>query len=70
MKTQTVYFPNLNGLRFIAAFLVIVHHLEQIKSLLDLPNNYNSTNSIHNIIGPLGVIFFLFLVVILSHIYF
>lgn len=29
-----VYFPNLNGLRFVAALLVIVHHLEQQRMYL------------------------------------
>jgi peptidoglycan/LPS O-acetylase OafA/YrhL len=30
---KKVHFPGLNGLRFLAAFGVILHHLEQIKSL-------------------------------------
>src|ERR1700740_1515785 len=36
MNKQKIYFPNLNGLRFIAAFLVIIHHTEQIKSMLHI----------------------------------
>jgi peptidoglycan/LPS O-acetylase OafA/YrhL len=32
-----VYFPNLNSLRFIAALLVIVGHVELYKDLLGLP---------------------------------
>ncbi|MBN9379454.1 MAG: acyltransferase [Chitinophagaceae bacterium] len=51
-----VYFPNLNGLRFIAAFLVIIHHLEQFKSMFGLPNNWK--NPFVSIVGPLGVVLF------------
>ena len=31
MKTDKVYFPGLNGIRFFAAFAVIIHHIEQFK---------------------------------------
>ena len=51
-----VYFPNLNGLRFIAALLVIIHHVEQFKSLLGYENH--KPNVIVNGIGKLGVILF------------
>jgi len=51
-----VYFENINAIRFIAASLVIVHHLEQFKSLLGVPN-YWSNPSVY-IIGRLGVILF------------
>ncbi len=53
---KKVYFPNINGLRFIAAFLVIVHHTENMKSLLGM-SNYAGVPFIH-IIGKLGVILF------------
>ena len=33
-----VYFKNLNGLRFIAAMMVLIPHIEQIKSLMGLNN--------------------------------
>jgi peptidoglycan/LPS O-acetylase OafA/YrhL len=33
-----VYFPNLNAVRFLAAFGVIVHHVEQYKYVLGEPN--------------------------------
>lgn len=36
-----VYFPNLNSLRFFAALLVIVHHIEQFKEIFGLPNMYH-----------------------------
>jgi peptidoglycan/LPS O-acetylase OafA/YrhL len=51
-----VYFPNLNGLRFIAALLVIIQHVEQIKSLTGLDNYY--TLPFISVIGKLGVILF------------
>jgi peptidoglycan/LPS O-acetylase OafA/YrhL len=51
-----IYFPNLNGLRFIAALLVIIHHTEQIKGIYGLPNRFG--NPFVNIIGELGVILF------------
>lgn len=56
MNTDRVYFPNLNGLRFIAALLVIVHHIEQLKYIYGMPNNFSS--SFVQIIGELGVILF------------
>lgn len=37
-----VYFPNLNGLRFIAALLVLIHHTEQIKKILGLANFWSN----------------------------
>ncbi|MBS1982635.1 MAG: acyltransferase [Bdellovibrionales bacterium] len=48
--------PGLNGLRFFAAFAVIVHHLEQIKMLQGLPNRW-----VHPMVlglGDQGVTFF------------
>ncbi len=56
LTRDRIYFPNLNGLRLIAALLVIVHHVEQLKYLYDLPNNFSS--SFVQIIGELGVILF------------
>lgn len=53
---KKVYFPNINGLRFIAALLVIIHHTEQIKDILGL-SNYWSTPIIRSI-GGLGVLLF------------
>lgn len=53
---ERVYFPNLNGLRLIAALLVIVHHIEQLKYIYGMPNNFSS--SFVQIIGELGVILF------------
>ena len=57
MKKQKIYFPNLNGLRFIAAFLVIIHHVEQFKSISKIENYWGAIPFI-GIIGKLGVILF------------
>jgi peptidoglycan/LPS O-acetylase OafA/YrhL len=56
MKEEKIYFPNLNGLRFIAALLVIIHHLEQIKSISKIDNYWHTP--FVNIIGRLGVLLF------------
>lgn len=52
-----VYFPNLNGVRFIAALGVIAHHIEQNKNIYGLDNVY--TNSfVGGVFGKLGIIMF------------
>lgn len=51
-----VYFPNLNGLRIIAAFLVVIHHVEQFKKIFKLPNHFE--NPAINLFGKIGVILF------------
>ncbi|GAB3640272.1 acyltransferase family protein [Spirosoma arcticum] len=40
-STSPVYFPNLNGVRFIACFSVLIHHIEQVKYSFQLPNSYD-----------------------------
>jgi len=57
MRKQKIYFPNLNGLRFIAAFLVIIHHIEQTKSIFKIENYWGAIPFI-GIIGKLGVVLF------------
>jgi peptidoglycan/LPS O-acetylase OafA/YrhL len=57
VKKQKIHFPNLNGLRFIAAFLVIIHHVEQFKSISKIENYWGAIPFI-GIIGKLGVILF------------
>lgn len=56
MDKEKIYFPNLNGLRFIAASLVVIHHTEQIKSFFKINNYYEVPFSV--IIGRLGVVLF------------
>lgn len=57
INKSKVYFKNLNGLRFIAAAFVIVHHLEQFKSIFNLENLYES-NAFVQVSGKLGVVLF------------
>lgn len=57
MSLKKVYFPNLNGLRFIAAFLVIIHHTEQLKSLFGLDSYWGVIPAVYSI-GKLGIILF------------
>jgi len=49
-------YPNLNSLRFIAASLVILHHIELYKSLFGLKNYWNIP--FFQVIGKLGVVLF------------
>jgi peptidoglycan/LPS O-acetylase OafA/YrhL len=51
-----IYFPSLNGIRAIAAFLVIFYHIEQIKIDTEIPNL--SQIPFFSIIGELGVTLF------------
>lgn len=55
-SNERVYFPSLNGLRFIAAFLVIIHHIEQIKSIYGISNHWGS--AVVQILGEQGVSLF------------
>lgn len=67
-KGKKVYFPNLDGLRFIAALLVIIHHVEMTKKDFSLPNVFGSgidssytigtLESFVHVIGKLGVVLF------------
>lgn len=56
-KETSLFFPNLNGVRFIAAFWVIVHHIEQYKEKFGYDNQLFYTRFIR-MIGPLGVFLF------------
>jgi peptidoglycan/LPS O-acetylase OafA/YrhL len=56
-----VFFKNLNSLRFIAASLVVVHHIEQYKGFNGLSNNFfpAGAHPVIQLFGKLGVnIFF------------
>ncbi|MDI1233275.1 MAG: acyltransferase [bacterium] len=57
MDKEKIYFPNLNGLRFIAALLVIIHHIEQFKYILKVSTYWGKSPFI-GIIGNLGVVMF------------
>lgn len=51
------YLPNLNGLRFIAAFVIIIQHIEQIKYLFGISSNWVDYSFLPKI-GELSVVFF------------
>ncbi|WP_353722966.1 acyltransferase family protein [Dyadobacter sp. 676] len=53
MDKKKRYFPNLNGIRAIAASLVVFHHLEQAKHALGITNVYDMPIIQHA--GRLGV---------------
>ncbi|GAA4407629.1 hypothetical protein GCM10023187_28490 [Nibrella viscosa] len=53
VSKKTIYFPNLNGVRFIASFSVLIHHLEQVKEVFSLHNIYD--NHLIKDMGKLGV---------------
>lgn len=38
-----IYFPGLNGIRFLAAFSVVIYHIEQFKGFLGLNNSSEDT---------------------------
>ena len=56
MRQGSVYFPNLNALRFIAAMMVLVHHIEQYKSIYNIDSLW-LYDPIQNM-GRLGVALF------------
>lgn len=51
-----VYFPNLNGLRFIAACFVIINHVEQLKRFYKIDED--AVSQFAKNIGKLGVMLF------------
>lgn len=57
MASNRVYFPNLNGVRFLAALVVIIHHVEMGKSWFGQPNIY-SNSFVGGVFGQLGIILF------------
>jgi len=56
LPQRIIHFPNLNGLRFLAALLVIIHHIEQLRSILGLPNHWNNVSILR--FGDEGVTLF------------
>ena len=54
--SKFLHFPNLNALRAIAAFLVLIHHIEQFKNVFNLDNYWNIP--FIQVIGKLGVVLF------------
>jgi peptidoglycan/LPS O-acetylase OafA/YrhL len=56
MKSKAVYFPGLNTIRFIAAFIVVLSHVELFKKYMGLPNAKNV--AVLLLMGRLGVVLF------------
>ena len=60
-KTQNVYFKGLHALRFFAALLVLISHVEMIKAGVKMSNIYNNQSLLSSSLeslGPYGVTFF------------
>lgn len=56
-NSNSLFFPNLNGVRFIAAFLIVIHHVEQFKEKFGFQNHLFYTRFI-KLIGPVSVFLF------------
>ena len=56
MNNKPVFFPGLNTVRFIAAFVVIINHIELFKNYLGLPNIAHKYGIYF--MGRLGVVLF------------
>ena len=54
METKKVYFPNLNGVRFIAALMVVIQHTEEAKIKIGLPTSFSDESEL----GQIGVTLF------------
>lgn len=57
MSANRVYFKNLNGVRFLAALVVIIHHIEMGKYWFGQPNIYRNS-FVGGVFGQLGIILF------------
>lgn len=55
-NSKAVYFPGLNTIRFIAAFIVVLSHVELFKKYMGLPNAKNV--AVLLLMGRLGVVLF------------
>jgi len=56
IKGNKVYFENLNAIRFIAAFLVIICHIEELKEFFNIERVLDI--SYNRLIGRVGVLLF------------
>jgi peptidoglycan/LPS O-acetylase OafA/YrhL len=55
-RSKIIYFPGLNGIRFLAAFMVLLDHLELFKGYFGLKTNWSAGYSAH--LGSSGVTIF------------
>ena len=58
LRSHAVYFPNLNGLRFIAAFMVIIYHIGQFKFIFGTNPDWETSSTALHSMGGLGVLLF------------
>lgn len=56
MIERSVYFPGLNGIRFLAAYMVLVDHMEQLKEVFGLRSLWSHRHSVR--LGSHGVTIF------------
>jgi peptidoglycan/LPS O-acetylase OafA/YrhL len=56
IKSNKVYFENLNAIRFIAAFLVIICHIEELKDFFNIDRIFDVSQN--RLIGRVGVVLF------------
>lgn len=56
MTSDRIFFPNLNGVRAIAAIMVIIHHIEQFLAIMGKPNHLGYPIIVQ--FGKLGVTLF------------
>lgn len=56
IKSNKVYFENLNAIRFIAALLVIICHIEELKDFFHLQRIIEKSQNV--LIGRIGVVLF------------
>ena len=52
-RLKRIHYPSLNFLRFVAASIVVIHHIEQFKFLGGYPSQWN--NPVIGLMGKLGV---------------
>ena len=56
IKSNKVYFENLNAIRFIAAFLVIICHIEELKDFFNIDRIFDVSQT--RLVGRVGVVLF------------
>ena len=56
IKSNKVYFENLNAIRFIAAFLVIICHIEELKDFINIDRIFDVSQT--KLVGRVGVVLF------------
>jgi hypothetical protein len=55
-ESGKIHFPGLNGLRFIAAFSVLLYHIQVLKAFAEVPGSFHAP--FWKALGPGGVLCF------------